>query len=117
MPLFNLNDSVPNNVAQFGNALIRLDSIMSMEFDWNPLVNDTNSYAYVLTVSYNNTAQIKYTGNRKDLVRFLMKLDDIGYNDRMFVINDIDAFIESLHKRYHDLKTYRKITGSLDTDE
>jgi hypothetical protein len=46
-----------------------------------------------------------------------MKLDDIGYNDRMFVLNDIDAFIESLHKKYHDLKTYRKIAGSLDTDE
>lgn len=123
MPLFNLDDATPNSVAQFGASIIRLDSVMSMDFSWNHEVNESSSVAYIVEVLYDCGIQKNYSCSKNELSKFLLYLDNINYLDGKFNIVSIDGFIESLHKKYYDLKTYQKIAKNnhsetfLDEDE
>lgn len=110
MPLFNLEDATPKSVAQFGTALIRLDAVLSMEFTWNHEVNEKSNYAYMVEVIYDSGFSKTYTCSRNHFYKFLMYLDNIGYMDSHYNISSVDAFIEDLHQKHYDLKTFKKIT-------
>lgn len=100
-----------------GSSLIRLELVMSIDFSWNHEVNETSNLAYIVEVVFSNGFQKSYSCSRNEMYKVIMSLEDTEFIDKSSVIPSIDTFIEKLHKKYYDVKTYRKILKNNQSQE